>query len=207
MKTSVNLLPLNYRRRQVVRRSLARWLLVWLVCLGVSLVACGLAQHRSQSLEQAVGAAERNAAPLNRLVQEQTTMQAALREFDTKRTVLGEVQSDRPVLTLIGLVSQSAQRCQGGLAVHQLSFERKDRQPTDIEKSPLSAESPKPAPEPDELWGCMIVRGDAVDNVAVATFVVGLRDSGVFRRVELKSCIRSLAAGRESRNYLVECDL
>jgi hypothetical protein len=226
MKNSINLLPLRYRRRQLLRRMLASWLLVWIACLGIGIGVCGLAWRHSQSLEQAALAAERTAGPLKQLVDEQATMQSAIGELDAKAPAAGAVQSDRPVLTLIGLVSQSAQRCQGRLVVEQLSFERKDKSPAGAGKMPpaaetppdssshrlaarpgVGAESPNTAPAEDEPWGRLTVRGDALDNLAVATFVVGLRDSGVFRHVELKSCNRSLVAGHESRSYLVECDL
>ncbi len=62
-------------------------------------------------------------------------------------------------------------------------------------------------PETNEPWGQVTIRGDAEDNVAVATFVVGLRDSGLFRRVELKSCARSPSGGSELRSYVLECEL
>ncbi len=53
----------------------------------------------------------------------------------------------------------------------------------------------------------MTVSGNALDNVAVATFVVGLRDSGLFRHVELKSSLRSLDGKREVRSYVLECEI
>jgi hypothetical protein len=207
MKPFVNLLPLSYRRRQLARRLLVKWSLVWMACFAISAAACGFAWYRSQSLQQAVVAAERSAAPLQHLVEEQATMQVSIKEFDAKGTILGQVRSERPLLSLLGVVSQSARRCEGRLVVQHLGFERKDEQRTEERKSPQSGGPQKPAPEKNEPWGRVSIRGDAMDNVTVATFVVGLRDSGLFRHVELKSCVRSPTGGREIRCYVLECDI
>jgi hypothetical protein len=207
MKPFVNLLPLGYRRRQLVHRLLVKWSLVWITCIVVGVAACGLAWRRSQLLQRDEVAAERSAAPLERLVEEQATMQASLKELEAKGTVLGQVQSERPLLSLLGVVSQSARRCEGRLVVQHLGFERKPKKQTEGSESPQSSGPQKPLPEKDELWGRVTIRGEAMDNVAVATFVVGLRDSGLFRRVELKSCVRSPAGGRGIRSYDLECDI
>ena len=46
-----------------------------------------------------------------------------------------------------------------------------------------------------------------MDNVAVATFVVNLRECGLFRRVELKSSVGNSSADEQVRTYLLECDI
>jgi hypothetical protein len=207
MKPFINLLTLSYRRRQVVSRSLRRWSLVWLVCSSAAVAAYWHAWHRRECLEQQVIAAERSAAPLERLQQEQSAMRAGLKASVAKGSVLGQMRNERPALSLLGTVSQSARRCKGRLVVEQLKFERKDRPQTEDGKSPGPAAPRTPAPEKQEPWGCVTIQGNALDNVAVATFVVGLRDSGLFRHVELKSCIRSPSSGREIQCYILECEI
>ena len=134
-------------------------------------------------------------------------MQAALKEFNAKGTVLGQVRCDHPPLSLLGVVSQSARRCEGRLVVQHLTFERKDKQHTEGNRPPQPGDPKRLVPDRQDSWGCATILGDAMDNVAVATFVVGLRDSGLFRKVELKSCLRSPTAGREIRSYLLECEI
>lgn len=210
MKRFVNLLPLTYRRRCLVRRALAKWLIVWMTSIALSAAACGVAWHRSRSLQQDAVAIERSAAPLGRLVAEQTQMQTSLSALDAKNSVLGQVRSDRPPLSFLGAVSQSAARCKDRLVVQHLAFERKDKQPTAGNKPPQAAVPQQPLQDGNdgsEAWGSATIRGEATDNVAVATFVAGLRDSGLFRQVELKSCLRSPTSGRETRCYIVQCDI
>jgi hypothetical protein len=207
MKPHINLLTLNYRRRQLVRRSLMRWLVVWLVCLSGGVGAYSLAWHRRGHLEQEVIAAERSTAPLARLLQEQEAMSAALKASVAKGSVLGQMRDERPPLSLLGVVSQSARRCKGRLVVEHLNFERKDRPETEGGKSPAPGHPRTPPPEKREPWGCVTIKGSALDNVAVATFVVGLRDSGLFRQVELKSCLQLPNGGGETRSYILECEI
>jgi hypothetical protein len=207
MKNYVNLLPLSYRRHRLLRRLLIQWSLVWTGCIVIGAAACCLAWQRGQSLQQDANAAERSAAPLKHLVEEQATIRATLKEFETKGSVLGQVRSQWPMLSLLGAVSQSAGRCEGRLVVHHLGFERKDEQASEGKKSPEPGGAQKPVVEKNEVGGHVTIRGDATDNVAVAAFVVGLRESGLFRHVELKSCLRLPAAGHEIRAYLLECDI
>ncbi len=207
MKSHINLLPLGYRRRQLIRRALGWWSCVWLTCLTGAAAAYGLACYRSGSLEQEVTVAESSAAPLLRLQQEQAAMQKALNAALAKGTVLGQVQDDRPPLSLLGAVSQSARRCGGRLDVQHLGFERKDREQTETSKPATAGKPPQPAAEKHDSWGQVTIRGNALDNLAVATFVAGLRDSGLFRNVELKSCVRASSGGKETRSYVLECEI
>jgi Tfp pilus assembly protein PilN len=206
MKPFVNLLGLSYRRRQRMRRSLRTWSLVWLAGLAAAAAAYGLAAQRSTSLQQQLLALERSAAPLERLQQEEAAIQDSLKATVVKGTVLGQVQGERPPLSLLGAVSQSAHGCQGRLVVRHLGFARKDCQPAEG-KTSSSGKAQQPEPEKQEPWGCVTVSGSALDNVAVATFVVGLRESGLFRHVELKSSLRSLDGKREICSYVLECEI
>jgi hypothetical protein len=207
MKPFLNLLPLVYRRRQLLRRSLVKWSGIWAACAAVSCGACWFAWQRSQLLLRTAAATERNAAPVESLVTEQAAIRAALQAFDAKGTVLGRLRSRRPLLSLMAVVSSSARRCEGRLVVQHLAFDRKDEPNSDGSPPSHAAAPPNPTPPKNDSWGSVTIRGDAVDNLAVATFVVGLRDSGLFRNVELKSCLRAPTPGRPIRTYLLECDL
>jgi len=54
--------------------------------------------------------------------------------------------------------------------------------------------------------GSVTLKGHARDNVAVATFVVSLRESGLFRRVELKSSVGEDPADEQLRTCVLQCD-
>ena len=51
----------------------------------------------------------------------------------------------------------------------------------------------------------LTLKGIALDDLAVAQFIVALRDTGVFHAVELKSSLVTQLAGGPAREYFVEC--
>jgi hypothetical protein len=207
MKTHINLLPPAYRKSQLTRRLLVAWSFVWAICAAAGLVACVFAYRENLVLRDEAIAVERSVAPVRRLLDENAVMQGSLKELEAKSRVFGELQSERPMLSLVGAVSESASRCEGRLVVEYLRFERRQERETETAKTPPADASQKPPAQKDAAWGQVTIRGDALDNLAVATFVVGLRESGLFRRVELKSCIRSPGGGADIRSYVMECDI
>ncbi|MBN2477594.1 MAG: PilN domain-containing protein [Pirellulales bacterium] len=210
MKTHLNLLSFDYRRRQFLRGWLLRWSLVWAACVVLAAVPCWLKQVRYGIADRKLQTAQRRYAPVDKLAREVDAMSAELRTLEAKGTVLGQVRDDRPLGTLIGLASRSARRCNGRLVVRKLSFQR--QQPQSEQNKPPRGRSTKqadspPAPKKRLPWAAVTFSGEALDNVAVATFVVGLRDTGLFRRVELKSSVGKDAPNAEIRSYVLECDI
>ena len=209
MKSSLNLLPFEYRVKQTARRRLLQWSLVWAAC-AVTFIGIWWLKHRCcRSFRQTLQVAQRSYAPLEKILQESDTMRSELDQLHAKGTILGKLLDERPALTLIGIVSQSARRCNGRLVVQSLSFQRHERPPeTDAAAPDPGRKQPsKPAAEQAEPWGLVTLEGRAHDNVAVATFVVSLRESGLFRRVELKSSVGKSSAGEQLLTYLLECEI
>lgn len=209
MKSSLNLLPFEYRVRELVRRRLLQWSLVWVACAVTAFGVWWLKQSRCRAAGQALEAAERSYLPLERLIRESETMRTELEQLHAKGTVLGRLLDERPVLTLIGLTSQSARQCNGRLVVRNMLFERRE-EPLDIDDRKAKTrqnDKSESATEKTETWALVTLKGEAADNVAVAQFVVSLRDSGLFRRVELKSSVGKSSADEKLRSYLVVCDI
>lgn len=219
MKTSLNLLPLEHRVRETARRRFVQWCLAWAVCAAAAVGVWWLKHERCRALRQRLQVAERNYAPLEKLLGESEAMRSELDGLHAKGTILGKLLDDKPALTLIGAVSQSARRCNGRLVVQRLLFQRHERPDADPPTPRPGRQSPanraavsqaKPttsAAETLEPWGAVTIEGQARDNVAVATFVVSLRESGLFRRVELKSSVGKGSSDEELRAYQLECDI
>ena len=209
MKSHLNLLPLDYRIKALARRRILQWFLVWLSCAVAAAGLWGLKQSRCRASRQAMQAAERSYAPLEKLTGQSEAMRSELQQLRARGTTLGGLLDERPALTLIGLVSRSARQCEGRLVVQKLLFERSE-QPANADASKANTDQdgqPEPATQNTEPWGLVTLEGEALDNVAVATFVVSLRDSGLFRRVELKSSVGKKSAHEQLRSYLLECDI
>ena len=209
MKTFVNLLPLEYRRRQLVRCRLVQWSVVWALCV---LLAAGVwwgKQCRHRSARYAAEAAERAYLPLKKLLGESDAMRTELEQLHAKGTILRQLCDDRPIVTLIGVVSQGVHQCAGRLAVQKLSFERREEQiPTGAVKSAARNKEPGQSPSQETVpWAVVALEGEALDNIAVATFVVSLRDTALFRSVELKSSVSKKSTDGEFRSYSLECEI
>jgi len=220
MKSHLNLLPLEHRVRETARRQLLQWCLVWGVCAVAAVGVWWLKQGRCRAARQRLEAARRDHAPLDEILQESERMRAELDRLLAKGTILGKLLDEKPPLTLIGAVSQSARTCHGRLVVQSLAFRRRERPPEVDAPAPgngraspaKSASTDRkaragPATPTTEPWGSVALEGKAMDNVAVATFVVHLRESGLFRRVELKSSVDNSTADGQIRTYLLECDI
>ncbi len=209
MKRSLNLLPLGHRVRELTVRRLLGWSLVWAACVAATLGLWWLKQGRCRTARQAREAAQSSFEPLEGLLAESDSMQKELDWLHANGIVSGKLLDDKPVLTLIGQVGQSASECDGRLVVRNLVFERRE-QPLEIDQA--DAKGPKgktPEPEPEDTgpWAVVTLEGEAVDSLDVATFVVGLRDSGLFRRVELKSSHEKSPTQNAFRSYQIECDI
>ncbi len=197
MNEFINLLPLEYRRRVLLRRRLVLWAGIWAVSLTVA-VSVSASKHTAyRDVRRKTEAAERAYRPLEQLTRQCTTMQKELDQLHAKGTLLGQLRDERPLLTLVGVASQSARQCRRRLVIRDLLFERNLEQTKDA------------APETDSTpWASVTFKGDAKDNLSVATFVVGLRDSGLFRRVELKSSLGTKSDDDEkARSYWLKCDI
>lgn len=209
MKRSLNLLPLGHRVRELTLRRLLAWSLVWAACVAMTLGLWWLKHSRCRAARQSLEAAQSSYEPLERLLAQSESMQEELDWLHASGIVSGKLLDDRPVLTLIGQVGESASECHGRLVVRNLVFERRE-QPVEIDRPDARGPDEKtPEPEPKDTgpWAVVTLEGEAVDNLAVATFVVGLRDSGLFRRVELKSSHEKSPTVNAFRSYQIECDI
>ena len=220
MKNSLNLLPLEHRVRETARRRLLQWCLVWALCAVAAGGAWWLKQGRCRAVRQQLQVAQRDYAPLEKTIRESDEIGKELDRLRAKGSILGKLLDEKPPLTLIGVVSNSARTCNGRLVVQSLSFRRHERPPEvdapDLKNHQASRmnpgaagqkEPPEPAADTTEPWGSVTLEGQATDNVAVATFVVNLRESGLFRRVELKSSVGKSSADEQVCTYLLECDI
>jgi len=209
MKTFVNLLPFGYRRRDLFRARLVQWCLVWLACATVATGTWQVKRSRYLSSLRAMEAAQSRYLPLAELSRQRDAARKELDRLHAKGTILEQLRDEKPILTLMGVVSDSARKCKGRLFVNDLSFERHERRTETArpQSRKSKGESPPPAAKKAEPWATVTFKGDALDNLAIATFAAGLRDAGLFRRVELKSSVGKKASLPAVRSFVVECDI
>jgi hypothetical protein len=190
----INLLPVAYRRQQIVRRRLIQWTSV--VCAVVSL---GWGWHwierREQlKLTQQLESTEREHAPTKTMLKQLVDMRKRLDELQQQERVARELEYQRNALALLGVISQTAQASQGRVRVTSLDV-------TGFQNMRASKPAEGQSVAPDGV----VVRGVSLDNPAVADMLGGLQDSGMFSRVEV--VMKEHSEGDVSlRNYELRCE-
>lgn len=209
MSNFVNLLPFAYRRSTLLRRWLLEWSLIWILCLLVLAGVWWLKQVRCRATSRAMKAAEARHLPLTKIVQQGEIARAELERLQAKGTLLGQLRNERSLLTMVGVVSRSGSQCDGRLIVRDLLYqaaEQPPKRPGRPHKGPQPTRQPPAAEEPVSR-ASLTLSGEALDNIAVARFVVALRDAGIFRRVELKSSVGKNSADSSLRSYQLNCEI
>lgn len=207
MKTFINLIPIQYRRRNLVRRRLRQWSLVWVLCL-IVVVAIGYRKVNRYRLDRQTAqlAAERH-RPLDELIHETRTMRSTLGDLKAKGTLVAQLQDERPVIALLGLASRSAARSAGHLHLTKLEYDH-ERQltvatggPPRNPKASRNHKRPEKDDTPQVTPATVHFAGEALDNLTIAGFAAALRDSRMFRHVELKSSVEGASGTTSARSF------
>jgi hypothetical protein len=201
MKSHLNLLPIGFLRARLVRRRLALWAPVW-AAVGLLAVAnwwtsysaCAAAAHTFEIRQQQY-------EPTRKLSSENSRMRQRIDELNNRETMLGELSESHPPLAGVTLVGRCAAQCEGRVRVHHLLLERNVAAASNSKRKLPGAQSAA-AGDRSQLT----LEGVGLDNVAVATFVESLRDTGAFLNVELKSTIRSGDESGAMRQFVVVCE-
>jgi hypothetical protein len=185
MKTHLNLMPMPYRRRNLIRRCLRRWSLVWLLAVFVlSLLAwTQWSQYRSGVVR--LESRLREYAPIQELADETEQIQKRLGELQQREALSLSLADERSMLSLLGVLSHAAKSSGGQIAIAGLRFERRGDRP--------------------QQKNSVTLNGVAVDDFSVARFAAELREANAFSRVELKSTGDATVGKRNARTYSLEC--
>jgi Tfp pilus assembly protein PilN len=192
MKTYANLLPLKYRRRQLLWLRTRQWL--FLVSFAACLIAClawtQWSQFRSSTAR--LESLRQQYAPVLAMQRECETLRQRIQELRQRETLVITLADEQSMLTLVGLLSRAARKCEGRVSVRSLQLERQEE-----------GTAGKAPP-------CTLrLDGYAEDNEAVAQFAKALRDENTFHHVELKNTgttsLGPQGSGTEAKTYQMEC--
>jgi Tfp pilus assembly protein PilN len=123
------------------------------------------------------------------------SMRKKLEELQQQELVAGDLESQRNALTLLGVISDTAQKTKGRLRVTR--FELTNFQNSEVPDADAAA---------DASPGVLTLSGVSLDNPAVAELLDGLQHSGLFKLVELKTLKEREAQGGSLRDYDVRCE-
>jgi hypothetical protein len=206
MKNHINLLPFEFRRRQLIRARVGQSCVV----AGSAVIAIAVvlwSQHVSlRALRGEATRLDLQCEPLRQTTLENSRIEQRVQELTNRQSLLSEIESTQKTLSLIGIVSRSARRGGSRVQVRQFSVQRirsvSNNPPAASIKEDVKSENDAQHPQMK-----LTLSGVAMDDLAVAKFVVALREDGVFNVVELKSSLEGGAGDHMFRQYQIECTL
>jgi hypothetical protein len=199
LKNYANLLPEEYRRRRLVRRRLIQWTLVWSAVLMAALPLWGWQSHHLSLKQEQLRQRHEVYAPTNKMIRDIPRMRSEMRELSQRDDMVRKLGDDCPPLAALGMVSQAAANSGGKVRIFQLIVDRPPTQSGHLEtKEAQQTSIDKPS--------LLTLQGTGVDNQSVARFVVNLRQTRAFHRVDLKSSVRGRLALSDVQRFVVECE-
>ena len=199
MKNYANLLPEDYRRRRLVRRRVLQWVLVAGVVMAAALPLWAVQTQRLLSEQEMLHARRKVYAPTKAMLVEIPRMHSEMKELSQRDVMVRKLTDDRPPLAALGMISQAAASCKGQVRVFQMIVDRPPTQPA-ADGEAEAAKSPASKPS------LITLQGTGIDNPSVARFVVNLRQTQAFQRVDLKSSVRGRMALSDVQRFVVECE-
>jgi hypothetical protein len=189
----INMLPATYRRQQMLRNRSTQWA----TAIAAVLVA-GWGWHWLEIREQAqltqqLDVLSREHAPTRTMLKQVVEMRRQLKDLDHQERVAKELETQRNALTLLGVISDNAQKAQGRLRVTKLEL-------TSFQNAGQGGDAAASGPAP----GGLVLAGVSLDASSVAELSEGLQHAGIFSKVALKTLKER--EGTVLRDFEVRCE-
>ncbi len=189
MKNHLNLIPLATQRLYARKRVLRFWSTIITVAGIVCLTACGIEWGRGLAAAQKLKAYETRFAPLAKLVEEKRELLQLVSNLRGREKISLELSSETKGVALLGAVSKAASERGGDVYISKFEYEG----------SSQSGRKKKGSHRRLHLGGA------GADSLAVAAFVAGLRDSGLFDSVTVDSSRPLRGGGPTLRSFEINC--
>lgn len=150
--------------------------------------------RQQTQLAQQLDVLSREHAPTQAMLKQIVEMRRQLKELEEQERVAKELETQRNALTLLGVISDTAQKTKGRLRVTKMEL-------TNFQNTIAIESSGTAAPPP----GGLVLSGVSLDNASVAEFLDGLQHSGIFSHVEFKLKERADKSA-DLRDYEVRCE-
>jgi len=197
MKSHINILPLQFRKKLLVRQIVPYWASVWVGVAVVAAIVCWKADASLAEAQAEFAIIDVQAEPLREIVQRNQKATENLKVADQRQLLVDCLKAADKPLQLVGLISSTANTNDGSIQIQSFQLTQGE-QPTNV-ASPGTAEND--AQRRMKLG----LQGYAVDDLALSRFVSQLRATGVFESVELQTSSNVQLAAGNARQYVVEC--
>jgi len=193
MKTMINLLPASYRRQIITRKRAVQWTSIISAVLVTGWVWHWYEMRENNYLAKQLEVLAREHAPTQKMLKQLMSMRQQLVELQQQETIAKELDCQRNALTLLGVISNTAQKTNGKLRVTKL--ELTNFQGAGASQGAAAAKPPG-----------LVLAGTSLDNPAVAQLFEGLQKSGIFNRVELLTLKEREGKDAVLRDYELRCE-
>lgn len=201
MRRFINLVPEAHKRRVIIRRLLRDWAAI-IAFSSVALLAYFLYERDviQDETERRVQI-ESKARPYVEMAEATEKMRREIASIEQNDAILRRLSNEGSPILPIALVSRGVGDCTGRIWVQQLSFHSKAPDESDAKgtkgKEPIAA----------QVRSYLVIKGLAIDNMAVSDFVRALRKTKGFRGIELKSAVSVIQDGAMAMTFEIESEL
>lgn len=187
----LNMMPMKYRREQIIRQRLKQWSVVWGIALSAA-VAC--AWQQTVDCGKMAAHLEVLEARHLRVEDSQSALEAVrdeLRDLEQREAILLQLSQRRPMLSLLGVISQAARQCDGNVSVNNICWNVLGN---DARTAGLDPSQP-----------LLTLHGIGLNNIWVSSFAETLSNSEIMRDVELKFSEQTVINGKTAHDYHLVC--
>ena len=185
MKTYLNLMPMHYRRGQLIRRRLKQWSVLWLLTAGCAALLGWTQWTQYQTGASRLASLRVRYEPIEAIKGDVAELQERIDALQRRESLALSLADERSMLGLVGLLSQAKQSCDGRISIGRLSLVRSGTSEAAI--------------------SVLTLNGVAPDDIIVSRFASALRAANAFTSVDLKSTARATVGKNEARSYTMEC--
>lgn len=213
MIPTLNFLPLSTRREYRFWLRLRQWSAVWIVVVALSLVAAVVQTSLVAEQHYQLSVLQTKVEPLRSLQREHEQYQQRLTLLESRESLLVMLERIEQPVQLLGIIGRSIGDERPEVQVYELELS-----PTQVVEVVKAAAGPPPGAPTGPTGNTppatttrtvdrvhLRLAGLGADDLAVARFVAGLREAGVFESVALKSSVHTAALSGECRQFTVEC--
>ncbi|MCA9118967.1 MAG: hypothetical protein H6822_16770 [Planctomycetaceae bacterium] len=185
MKSHLNLLPMGYRRGQLIQRRLKQWSVLWFLAAAATVLLGWTQWSQYQAGAAKLTALRIRYEPVAAMKTDVIALQEKIDALQRRESLALSLADERSMLGLVGLLSEARRACDGRVSIAHLSMQRNegDHAATSV----------------------MTLSGVAMDDLAVARFTNALREANAFVAVDLRSTGSTKVGEIEARTYTMEC--
>ncbi len=207
MSVAINLLPVDVRQRSI--RSVV--IRVWTPVLLLFSIAVALIAHfrwmRCEILADQAALAEPGTMVLRQRMQDISDAESRVAGLQRELVSLTTLQPDVDPLNVLQAVSRSSLSCRDTLVITGMEIVNSsgDSSAPGAVKA-TSVVTPNAGPRALRYRQTTLnLSGAAVSDVSVARLVSGLKESGIFQSVQLKSSMPTQSSAAFQREFVVSC--